>query len=160
MLSIRKCVQCGKTYDTISGDEKTICPLCAGDLSGCEEITEDNVYLKDFRSFSDEPIPANTLRTDLKGRKRDEKMAPSVSEGLSQDFFKKPTSQFNTAIISDSDELEIELLKLDLSQFKDVYPIIPIDTPPAQNEQKKKKSSLQTQKIKANKTPYNPYIDL
>ena len=162
MLSIRKCVRCGRTYDAISGDEKTICPLCAEDLSECEEITEDNVYLKDFRSFSDEPIPENALRTDLKKKRKRAEIGDQSLDELSQDFFESLTSQIRTTSASAFDEFEAELLKVDISQFKDAYPIFPLETQglPPQNERQEKKNSLQVPKIKVNKRIHNPYLDL
>lgn len=156
MLIIRKCTQCGRTYDAISNDDRTICPLCAGDLSGCEEITEDNVYLKDYRSFSDEPTAADTIRTDLKKQKRNEYMKQNrVSEELSQDFFKQQIPQTTATI--DIDELEAELLKSNLSQFQNSYPIIPLKQSQTPS---KTQDYLRIQKIKVHKTSHNPYIDL
>lgn len=165
-MKIRKCVRCQRIFDALEGCQDIFCPLCSGDVTNCEEITEFAVYLKDDRSSCDEQEPQTVIRRDLPAPTKKQQRA---MHELALDFEDKavPTKslkkmtvqQLSNAMGFDVGPLdEIDLILFPHAKKDEAVPLNNQEKSKTLTS-KKQKRTPQRQCIQISPVMTNPYAD-
>lgn len=164
-MKIRKCVRCQRIFDALEGCQDIFCPLCSGDVTNCEEITEFAVYLKDDRSSCDEQEPKTVIRRDLPAPTKKQQRA---MHELALDFEDKilPTKSLETAAQQLSNAMGFDvgpLDEIDLILFppQEKNKVIPLSNQEKSKTltPKRQKRAPQKQCIQISPVMSNPYVD-